>query len=270
MKSSIPIVPPVMGTADASLCGVVITAIPLTEENWVMGGFWIKPSQTTTNVQRSNLQHDQALMLQQYLAAVLNNHLFGSSPPGGLAKYRTDYCTGTDTTIQHDIGILDTFNTTGDSGAFTPGASASPQTAQAQADIDAWDGATPTSKTARLIPGPSGDESSEMPILMLSKIVNNTPAGGGTAKNTDFTLTATCSTGGCTAADNKSNPGGFAASVHAGTYTLSETPDAFAAPQNYSASSWTCSGSGSFNLSGSSTLMLSNGASVSCSITNTK
>src|SRR5262249_37500103 len=123
VKSSIQLFPPVIGSPDAYLCGVLITAIDQTEDNWLMGGFYSKPSQTAKGGKRSNIDHDRIQMLQQYLAAVLNNHLFGSSPPGGLSLYRSDYCGGNAAAIQHDIGILDTFNTLGDTGAFTPGAS---------------------------------------------------------------------------------------------------------------------------------------------------
>jgi hypothetical protein len=78
-------------------------------------------------------------MLQQYLAAVLNVHAFGSGSEVVLSAARAAYC-GTDiTAIKAQIGILGAFNQSGDSGVFTPGASATAQLSKSQADIDAWD-----------------------------------------------------------------------------------------------------------------------------------
>ena len=278
LKSSIQLINPVIGSPDAYLCGVLITANsgtlanPLNEENWLMGGFWLKPSTTTTGIQRSKLQHDQAQMLQQYLAAVLNNHLFGSSPPGGLAQYRSDYCSGNDTAIQHDIGILDTFNTQGDTSVFTPGASATPQTSQAQADLDTWNGASPSSKTAILVPGQS-DEDTTTTLALTKTTAGNSPPAANT-----FTLTATCTNSpdgkkpcGTT---TKSGAGGFsAAPVSEGTYTLSESPG------GGTPSFWTCTQTNAGTLGtrfflaqtgpGTASLSIEQGAVLTCGITNT-
>src|SRR5262249_4339916 len=84
---------------------------------------------------------DQARMqmVQQYLAAVLNYHMFGSIGESVLKAARTAYC-GTDQgAIQAQIGILGSLNQAGDTLGTTPGGSATTQTSKAQADIDAWD-----------------------------------------------------------------------------------------------------------------------------------
>ena len=47
-----------------------------------MGGFWSNVSKTTTGAKRSSLDHARMLLLQQLLAAILNNQLFGSTPSG--------------------------------------------------------------------------------------------------------------------------------------------------------------------------------------------
>jgi hypothetical protein len=82
-------------------------------------------------------------MLQQLLAAILNNVAFGSSPTGvTLAQARIDFC-GTDINkILTDAGLLGAFNESGDSGLFTPGASGNGGYAKNLANILFWDNPT--------------------------------------------------------------------------------------------------------------------------------
>ena len=135
----------VIGSADDSLCGIQITADSTTEENWLMGGFWASisklsdPTLKGKDAQRSNLDQARMQMLQQYLAAVLNYHTFGTIGESVLSAARTAYCTGTLQQVKAQIGILGGLNEAGDSGVFTPGASATPKDSKDQADIDAWD-----------------------------------------------------------------------------------------------------------------------------------
>ncbi len=56
-----------------------------------------------------------------------------------LSAARTAYCGSDISAIKAQVGILGTFNQSGDSGVFTPGASATAQLSKSQADIDAWD-----------------------------------------------------------------------------------------------------------------------------------
>jgi hypothetical protein len=136
--------PSIIGSPDSYLCGVQITALPQNAENVLMGGFWSNIAQKSTKGgKRSPIDQARMQMVQQYLAAVLNSHMFGSTPPSPFSVYRSDYC-GTDASkIQADIGILGNFNQSGDSLAFEPGQSATAQTSKSQADLDAWD--TPVS-----------------------------------------------------------------------------------------------------------------------------
>jgi hypothetical protein len=129
----------VIGSADASLCGKQITADSTTEENLLMGGFWANISHTSTKVKRTSIDQARMQMLQQYLAAVLNHHMFGSGTEQMLIDARTAYCGSNETAIQNEVGILGNFNQSGDNLTFTPGASATAQTSKSQADIDAWD-----------------------------------------------------------------------------------------------------------------------------------
>ena len=131
---------------DAYLCtGTAITAIELAGQNQLMGGFWANISNKATDGSKKNshdkrnsLDQARMQMLQQYLAAVLNVHAFGSGSEAMLFAARTAYC-GTDIgAIKAQIGILGSFNQSGDSGTFSPGASATAQLSREQADIAFW------------------------------------------------------------------------------------------------------------------------------------
>jgi hypothetical protein len=89
-------------------------------------------------------------MLQQYFAAVLNVHMFGSGSEALLVAARTAYCGTNAAAIQAQIGILGSFNTSGDNQSFDPGQSATAQLSKSYADIDAW--------AAPGIPGSSDEE----------------------------------------------------------------------------------------------------------------
>lgn len=91
------------------------------------------------------------------------------------------------------------------------------------------------------------------PSLTLTKLVSNDH--GGTAKPSDWTLTATGPT-------TISGQGGVVSdsTFSAGTYTLSES----GSPTGYSASDWTCTGATVNN----SQITLINGQTASCTITN--
>jgi hypothetical protein len=124
-----------MTDAERTLCGSPLTV------NQVMGGFWANIAKTSTGVKRSALDQARMQLLQQLLAAILNNQLFGSSPSGSISidQAKTAFC-GTDiTAIRNAQAAMGAFNTSGDTGAFTPGQSADAKTARAIADIAFWD-----------------------------------------------------------------------------------------------------------------------------------
>ena len=246
------------GSPDAYLCGVEITAVPTNEENILMGGFWANISQKSgKGGKRASIDQSRMQMLQQYLAAVLNVHMFGSGSEAMLSTARAAYCGTNQTLIQNQIGILGTFNQSGDNQAFDPLTNGTPTLSKAYADIDAWD--TPQ------YPGLSDGDGA--PKLALTKLLNQ---GSGTALTTDFTLHANCAAGPCTAVNNLTGAGLVASTtIVEGTYTLSETPDANGA--GYTPGQWTCTGGtvGPTSAGGTATLSVTQGAVVSCSITNT-
>lgn len=57
-------------------------------------------------------------MLQQYLAAVLNVYKFGSGSEAMLVTARAAYCANNVGAIKTQIGILGSFNSSGDSGTL--------------------------------------------------------------------------------------------------------------------------------------------------------
>jgi hypothetical protein len=137
----------VAGSPDAVLCTTSeIAAVAKPGASQLMGGFWASVSKLSTGKgergQRfsiSPLEQPRMQMLQQYLAAVLNVHMFGSGSGAMLAAARRAYC-GTDVNaIQAQTGILEAFNSGGDCQPFTPEWPATPKDSQKQADITFWD-----------------------------------------------------------------------------------------------------------------------------------
>jgi hypothetical protein len=131
---------------DSALCGTkTIAAIAVDGKNQLMGGFWSNISQkssgTGKDAKRSDIDQARMQMLQQYLAAVLNVHAFGygNTKDAMLNGARSAYCGNNANDIKAQIGILGSFNTSGDTIAFTPGASATAPLSRAQADIPYWD-----------------------------------------------------------------------------------------------------------------------------------
>jgi uncharacterized repeat protein (TIGR01451 family)/fimbrial isopeptide formation D2 family protein len=103
----------------------------------------------------------------------------------------------------------------------------------------------------------------DLPHLTLQKIVDNGTTGG-TADATDWTLTAdgpTTVTGTGTKPGDPTNPAITNVGVKVGSYDLTET----GTPVGYTAGDWQCTGG---ELDGS-TLTVSEGDNVSCTITNT-
>jgi hypothetical protein len=124
-----------MTVAERTLCGQVLAV------DDVMGGFWSNIAKTSTGARRSPLDQARMRLLQQLLAAILNNQLFGSVPGGSISidQAKAAYC-GTDiNAIKAAQSAMAAFNESGDSGLFTPGASADPKAAKAIADYAFWD-----------------------------------------------------------------------------------------------------------------------------------
>jgi hypothetical protein len=124
-----------MTLAERTLCGEVLAV------DDVMGGFWASISKTSTGEKRSPLDQARMRLLQQLLAAILNNQLFGSTPSGSISidDAKDAFCTGTLAEVRAAASAMAAFNESGDSGLFTPGASADPKAAKLIADIAFWD-----------------------------------------------------------------------------------------------------------------------------------
>jgi hypothetical protein len=132
-----------MSGADRTICGTfgVAGALTLTNINQVMGGFWAGISQTSTKDKRSSLDQARMQLLQQLLAAMLNHAAFNSSPSGSIsiADAKAAFCGTDEAAIKAAQTAMAAFNEGGDSGVFTPGASADPKAAKAAALITFWD-----------------------------------------------------------------------------------------------------------------------------------
>jgi ribosome maturation factor RimP len=124
------------GVSDNLLCGKAIDT-----DGKLMGAFWSNISQTSTKTKRSSLDQARMRLLQQLIAAELNHEAFGSSPTGSIsiADAEAAYC-GTDIdAINAAASAMAAFNESGDSGVFTPGASANGKTAKTAANVAYWD-----------------------------------------------------------------------------------------------------------------------------------
>jgi hypothetical protein len=140
---------PVVGSEDEYLCqppsnmppslGVPILATPAMGQNQVLGGFWASIPKLTTNQKRLGLDQARMQLLQQYFAAVLNVHAFGT-PIGTttLANARAAYC-GTDAgAMNTQKSLLAAYNESGDTVEFTPGVNATAKESRSQAYIAFW------------------------------------------------------------------------------------------------------------------------------------
>jgi hypothetical protein len=143
---------PVAGSADEHLCknpfpvGEEIDANPAPGMNEVMGGFWANIAQTTSSKgknkgQRSDLDKARMQLLQQYLAAVLNVHAFGTPIVGtDLATARAAYCGSDPAAILAQAALLAAYNESGDIVSIDiTGYKGTPQQSREQANIPFWD-----------------------------------------------------------------------------------------------------------------------------------
>ena len=122
------------GVTDKTLCARTLSSIDI-----VLGGFWSNIAQTTDKTKRSSLDQARMRLLQQLLAAILNNAAFGSSPTlMSIANAKAAYC-GTDEDLIKQAQIaMSQFNESGDNGLFTPGVSANGKQAKTDANLTFW------------------------------------------------------------------------------------------------------------------------------------
>ena len=111
--------------------GLTLGCLDLTQQQ-LMGGFWAgisklsNPNLKGKAAQRSTLDQARMQLLQQLLAAILNRAAFGSEPSTGMSidDAITAFFTGPLDDVKTAAHDMAAFNESGDSGTFTPGASA--------------------------------------------------------------------------------------------------------------------------------------------------
>jgi hypothetical protein len=125
------------GDQDPEFCGSDV-GVPQ-----MFGGFWANIARTSDRDKRSALDQARMQLLQQLLAAMLNNEAFGSSPGlGALGDARAAFCAEDVDQILMFAGLLDEFNNSGDDLPFPAGfeaGRADPKDARDVADIPFWD-----------------------------------------------------------------------------------------------------------------------------------
>ena len=124
-----------MTAAERTLCGHVLT-VPE-----VMGGFWSNIAKTTTRREAHRSRPGSHEAAPAAAGGDPQQPAFGSSPSGGISidQAKTAFCRATLDPSQSRTFAMAAFNESGDSGVFTPGASADPKAAKAIAELDFWD-----------------------------------------------------------------------------------------------------------------------------------
>jgi hypothetical protein len=123
-----------VGAPDQLLCGKTLDIAK------VMGGFWSNIANKTDKKKRTDIDKARMQLLQQLLAAELNYSAFQSVPPTmTTAAAEAAFCGNDIDAIKAAQIAMASFNESGDSGAFTPGASAEPKAAKALANMIYWD-----------------------------------------------------------------------------------------------------------------------------------
>jgi hypothetical protein len=136
---------PGLSVANQKLClGLTGHECYINTTGKLMGGFWSNVAKTTDGTKRSKLDQARMQLLQQLLAAILNNAAFGSSPSGmSIAQAKAYFCTGTLDQVKAAQAAMAAFNESGDGGQFTPGISADPKTAKSIANLVYWNNLIP-------------------------------------------------------------------------------------------------------------------------------
>lgn len=110
----------------------------------LLGGFYAPIAKDTTGAKRTPADQARITLLQQLLAAKLNCAAFGCSltVQGQIATADADYAAGTKNAIMADVGILDAYNNSQDSGAIPstlpPTGKATPKTSTSYAYTAFW------------------------------------------------------------------------------------------------------------------------------------
>ena len=111
----------------------------------LMGGFWSGISRKTSpngpDGARVDIDRARMQLMQQLLAAILNNAAFGSSPTGGvsIAQAKAAFCSTDIGVVRNAAGKMAEFNEAGDGAPVSPGAAAEPRLAKDTANELVWD-----------------------------------------------------------------------------------------------------------------------------------
>jgi hypothetical protein len=108
----------------------------------LMAAFWANVAKTSLGVKRTSLDQARMQLLQQLVAAILNNAAFGSSPTGPISIAQAKTCfanlNATVKQLRDAASAMAAFNEGGDTGVFTPGVSANGKQAKDAACLAFW------------------------------------------------------------------------------------------------------------------------------------
>jgi uncharacterized repeat protein (TIGR01451 family) len=109
----------------------------------MLGGFWANIAKTTDGTKRDKLDQAKMQMVQQLLAAMLNEQAFGTSSEGLIEEAKSELCGSDIDEIRRLTEELTDFNEGGENAPFPddfdPGDQANPKEAQEQAEEEYWD-----------------------------------------------------------------------------------------------------------------------------------
>jgi hypothetical protein len=134
-------VPHTVGTTP-NLIPYTITNVPGAGKSQLFGAFYANIAKTTTNANRSTLDKDRMILLQQLVAAKLNCTIFICIPSviSMISTADAAYASGNTAAILNSANLLDAYNTSNDSaslGLYNPG-SATPSTSSSNANKVFW------------------------------------------------------------------------------------------------------------------------------------
>jgi hypothetical protein len=134
-----------VASANNNFCGTkTITATTGAGTNQLMGAFWASINTKSDGTKRPDIDQARMQLAQQLAAAMLNKYALGADDQGKVLAAMTAYCTTSTTStavtaIKNQVGILSSWNATGDSVPLTfPYQHATPNTSKLQANIAYW------------------------------------------------------------------------------------------------------------------------------------
>jgi hypothetical protein len=128
------------GHTYTGVAGKTIGTHVIDNDGKLMGAFWSNIAKTMLGGKRSQLDQARMQLLQQLVAAILNNAAFGSSPAGpiSIAGAKAAFSGTNVTAIRNATSAMAAFNQSGDTLAFTPGVAANGKQAKNAANLLFW------------------------------------------------------------------------------------------------------------------------------------